>query len=74
MQNFRGTTKRIIVFLEKAYVHCEVRLPITAISQDFRSLVGNLNMISDRVMQVSLFCMQQRKYSQTLLIWILGAI
>ena len=50
-----------------------VRLPIIALSQDFRSLVGNLNMISDGVMQMSLFCMQQRKYSQTLLMRILGA-
>ena len=72
MQNFEGTTKSIMVFLKKACVH--VRLPITALSQDFRNLVGHLNMISDGVMQMSLFCMQQRKYSQTLLIWILGAI
>ena len=37
-------------------------------------IVGlNLNMISFRVTQMSLCCMQQRKYSQTLLIWILGA-
>ena len=36
-------------------------------------IVGNLNMISVRVTQMSLCCMQQRKYSQTLLIWILGA-
>ena len=50
-----------------------VRLPIIALSQDFRSLEGNLNMISDGVMQMSLFCMQQRKYSQTLLMRILGA-
>ena len=51
-----------------------VRVPIIALFQDFRSLVGNLNMISDGVMQMSLFCMQQRNYGQTLLIWVLGAI